>query len=43
MKGIGLELNADKTNNIVVSGDQNTGRSLSMKCDYISLEILVEF
>jgi hypothetical protein len=37
-KGIGLEVNADKTTNIVMSQDQNAGRSHSMKTDKSSFE-----
>ena len=32
-KEIGLEVNADKTQYMVVSGDQNAGRSYSIKID----------
>jgi hypothetical protein len=38
----GLELNADKTNNVVVSRDQNAGRNHSMKTDNTSLEMVEE-
>jgi hypothetical protein len=41
-KEIGLELNADKTNNMVMSRDQNAGRNHSMKTDNTSLEMLEE-
>jgi len=40
---IGLELNSDKTKYMVMSRDQNAGRSHSMKTDNISLEKLEEF
>jgi hypothetical protein len=36
---IGLEVNADKTKYIVMSGDQNAGRSHNMKTDNRSFEI----
>jgi hypothetical protein len=42
-KEIGLELNADKTNNLVMSRDQNAGRNHSMKTDNISFEMIEEF
>jgi hypothetical protein len=32
-KEIGLEVNADKTKNVVMSGDQNAGRSHNLKSD----------
>jgi hypothetical protein len=35
---IGLEVNADKTKCMVMSGDQNTGRSKSAKTDNSSYE-----
>ena len=37
-KGIGLEVNADKTKYIVIPGDQNAGRSYSIKTDNSSLK-----
>ena len=42
-KQIGLEVNADKTKYMVMSGDQNAGRSDSIKCDNISSERVDEF
>jgi hypothetical protein len=42
-KEIGLELNADKPKYMVMSWDQNAGRSHSMKFDSISFEIVEEF
>jgi len=38
---IGLEVNADKTNYVVMSGDQNTGQSQYKDCS--SLERVEEF
>jgi len=40
---IGLEVNADKTKYMIMSGDQNEGRSLNMKVDNRSFERLEEF
>jgi flagellar biogenesis protein FliO len=37
-KGIGLEVNADKTLYMVMSRDQNAGRSLNIKTDNSSFE-----
>jgi len=37
-KDIGLEVNADKTKYMVMSRDQNAGRSHSMKTNNISFE-----
>ena len=37
-KEIGLEVNADKTKCMVMSRDQNAGRSHSMKIDNSSIE-----
>jgi len=37
-KEIGLEVNADKTKYMVMSGDQNAGQSHSMKSDNSSFE-----
>jgi hypothetical protein len=37
-KGIGLELNSEKTKYMVMSRDQNAGRSHSMKIDNNSFE-----
>jgi hypothetical protein len=34
IKEIGLQLNVDKTNTMVLSGEPNTGRSRSMEADY---------
>ena len=39
----GLEVNADKTKYIIMSRDQNAGRSHSMKIDNISIERVEEF
>jgi hypothetical protein len=36
-KDIGLEVNGDKTKNMVMSRDQNAGRSHSMKIDNLKL------
>ena len=40
---IGLEVNADKTKYLVMSRDQNAGRSRSIKTDNRSLERVEEF
>ena len=42
-KEIGLEVNADKTKCKVMSGDQNAGRSQSIKIDKSSFERVEEF
>ena len=42
-KEIGLEVNADKTKYMTVSGDQNAGRIHSMKLDNSSIEKVEEF
>jgi len=42
-KEIGLEVNAGKTKNVVMSRDQNTGQSHSMETDYSSFERVEEF
>jgi hypothetical protein len=42
-KEIGLEVNADKTNYMIMSRDQNAGRSHSMKIDNSSIERVEEF
>jgi len=42
-KEIGLEVNADKTKYMIMSRDQNAGRSHSMKTDSISIERVEEF
>jgi len=42
-KGIGLEVNADKTNYMVMSQDQNAGQSHSMKIDNSFFERVGEF
>jgi hypothetical protein len=42
-KEIGLEVNADKTEYVVMSRDQNAGRNHSMKTDNSSFEWLGEF
>jgi ribosomal protein S1 len=42
-KESGLEVNADKTKYMVVSRDQNEGRSHNMKIDCRSVEMVEEF
>jgi len=42
-KEIGLEVNADKTKYMIMSRDQITGRSHSMKTDNSSIERVEEF
>jgi hypothetical protein len=42
-KEIGLEVNADKTKYMIMSRDQNAGRSYSMKMDNSSIERVEEF
>jgi len=42
-KGIGLEVNADKIKYMVMSRDQNAGRSQNIKTGSSSLERVVEF
>ena len=42
-KKTGLEVNADKTKYMVMSRDQNAGRSHSMKTDNSSFEMVEEF
>ena len=42
-KETGLEVNADKTKNMIMSRDQNAGRSHSMKTDNSSIERVEEF
>ena len=42
-KETGLEVNADKTKYMVMSGDQNAGRSHSMRIDNRSFERVEEF
>jgi hypothetical protein len=42
-KKIGLEINADKTKDMVMSRDQNSGRTHSMKIDDNSSESVEEF
>jgi hypothetical protein len=42
-KEIGLEVNADKTEYMVMSRDQNAGRSHSMKIDNSSIKRVEEF
>jgi hypothetical protein len=39
----GIEVNADKTNNMVMSRNQNAGRCHSIKTDYVSFERVEEF
>ena len=43
MKEIGLEVDADKTKHVIMSRDQNAGRSYSMKTDNSSIERVEEF
>jgi len=42
-KEIGLEVNSDKTKYMVMSRDQNAGRSHNMKTDNRSFETVEEF
>jgi hypothetical protein len=42
-KETGLEVNADKTKYMVMSGDRNAGRGHSVKIDNISIERVEEF
>ena len=42
-KEIGLEVNADKTKYMIMSRDQNAGRSQSMKIDNSSIERVEKF
>ena len=42
-KGTGLEVNADKTKDVVMSRDQNAGRSRNMKVDNSSFRNVEEF
>jgi len=42
-KEIGLEVNSDKTRYMVMSGDQNVGRSRIIKIDNNSFESVEEF
>jgi len=42
-KEIGLEVNADRTKYMVMSRDQNAGRSHNMKIDNGSFEVVEEF
>ena len=42
-KEIGLEVNADNTKYMVMSGDQNAGRSHNIKTDNCSFERVEEF
>jgi len=42
-KEIGLEVNADKTKYLVMSRDQNAGRSRNIKTDNNSFERVEEF
>ena len=42
-KEIGLEVNADKAKYMIMSRDQNAGRSHSMKIDNCSIERVEEF
>jgi hypothetical protein len=42
-KDIGLEVNADKTKCMVMSSDQNTGRSHNIKTDNSSFDRVEEF
>ena len=40
---IGLDVNADKTKYMIMSRDQNAGRSYSMKTDNSSIERVEQF
>ena len=40
---IGLDVHADKTKYMVMSGDQNAGRSYNMRIDYRSFERVEQF
>ena len=40
---IGLDVNADKTKYMIMSRDQNAGRSCSMKTDNSSIERVEQF
>ena len=42
-KEIGLEVNADKTKYMVISRDQNAGRSYSIRTDSSSFESVEDF
>ena len=42
-KETGLEVNSDKSQYMVTSGDQNVGRSHSIKIDNTSFEMMEEF
>ena len=42
-KEIGLEVNVDKTKHMVMSRDQNAGKSQNMKIDIRSFERVEEF
>ena len=42
-KAIGLEVNADKTKYMIMSRDQNAGRSYNMKIDNSAIERVEEF
>ena len=42
-KEIGLEVNGDKIKYMIMSRDQNAGRSYSMKIDNSSIEMVEEF
>ena len=42
-KEIGLEVNADNTKYVVMSGEQNAGRSQNMRTDNKSFEMVEEF
>jgi len=42
-KEIGLEVNVDKSQYMVTSGDQNAGRNYSIKIDNTSFERVEEF
>jgi len=43
IKEIGLKVNADKTKYMIMSRDQNAGRSHSIKIDNSSIERVEEF
>jgi len=42
-KDTGLEVNADKSQCMIISRDQNTGERVNLKIDNISFEELKEF
>jgi hypothetical protein len=42
-KEAGLEVNGDKTTYIIISRDQNTGKSHNVKSDFVSFEGMEEY